>query len=144
MIDRVRRVVLAAVLPLVAFQFHLPLAAACSEGPQCGEVEYASPNEREFIADARKAGFAGSSTTSVQVPNPSGAGGSIALDVSSDYRDLSQAEANILHASPLLCFAVWGRGGEVNWPLVSAYLGGTPSSTQLYALFDSLKANRMC
>lgn len=61
------------------------------------------------------------------------------------WADLSQADSNILSESEgTLCWVLANRPDQANWHRLDLMFGVSPSSSQLYTLFDSLKANRVC
>lgn len=131
-----------AALPMATL-IHASPVQACNIGPQCGEVTDVPASALQFIADAHNAGIPGSPVTTIQIPDARGQG-TITLDVTNRKRNINQVDANIYAGGGLLCFALWGRGGEVPWQQVNTYFGVTPSSSQLSVLFGSLKANNIC
>lgn len=123
-------------IPVAALVQAAPAQACCQSGPQ-----YSTPGERQYIADAHAAGIPGSSVTSF----PHDESGRIYMVEAFRWADLSQADSNILSESKgTLCWVLANRPDQANWPRVGLMFGVSPSSAQLYTLFDSLKANRVC
>ena len=115
-----------------------PAQACCNSGPR-----YSTPGERQYIADAHAAGIPGSAVTSFPT-DPSGSG-QIYMVEASRWADLSQADSNILSVSEYnLCMVLANKPDQAYWSRVDLMFGVSPSSSQLYTLFDSLKANRLC